>query len=1064
MSLKSFLSEKLNQIDSAITNTSVVPGVNVARSIANKTTTDIDNKIVDKVTEYTNPKAIAKGGNFMAKAIANGFATFGASAGDIVGRGAVYGVGKATGNEELAQRATTQRTGTRELPGPIGKWVGPITPYADQYMNRRDEGQSVAEAGAKTIGAAALDNPFGTELKVLGMGGTLAFKGGKEALEPVIKKIATSKSAANITKWLGDVFKGGEKAEIDTLAKQLVTADTPELVTKTLDDAVQASEKVAEDTTKTSRFAERVAESDKVDPFMADELNKISYNVVKNKDTIKKADEFLAGKTLDESLAEFRKAYQVSDEGKVVVDNMTPEMNVVGIKLIDKLQEAGKTDELFDVIEQVSKSATSKGQAVQALALFSRVSPEGVINYASKRLSKSGLSPDDIKKAMTPEFIDELSSMAKANKKIEAGTYQRSVADALLLKKVDDLVPSTLGSKLATAQTISLLLNPKTITRNIIGNAGLNAAEGVAHNLFSTPMDMLTSMFTGKRTKVFDSPAEWGKGFVKGGKEGVTEAALKIDTKKLDTAYDFKSGVFKDGVADKLERALGVVLKGPDRAFYQATYDSSLANQLRAFAKTNKIKATDMDDLLSKIPLKKLDSMKEAAHYDGLYRTFQDPSKLADALQMVKSGLNKIGTPDGRFGMGDVIIKFPRTPANLINRGLAYSPAGFLKTVVEAGKPLFGKGFNQKAFVESFGRAMTGSTGLVGTGFALHELGILEGASPESKEQGKVERTTGLGQYKINASALKRFILSGFNPEAAQKQKGDALYSYDWFQPLAIGVSIGANMSESSKSGNVEDSIYNVLGMIQSGVDTTGEQPLFKNITDLFSGYGKPSEKIMKAVSDVPQTFIPTFVKQIRDLVDENQRETYDPSLFNQTFNTIKNKIPVVSSTLPPKVDIMGKDAETYQDGSNNVFNVMFNPGFVSNYKPTDEAKMVIDLYNETGSAAALPNSIQRSVMVNGESKKLSANEYYNMQKLTGVLSQRALYKMSQDPDFRKLPADKQAKIIGNTLTDIGSAAKVLLLGSKPKELDEGTIKVLNYYMNNKEDFKKILIPPSVNK
>lgn len=1064
MSLKSFLSEKLNQIDSAITNTSVIPGVNMARDIASKTSTDIDNKIVDKVTEYTNPKAIAKGGNFMAKAIANGFATFGASAGDIVGRGALYGIGKATGNEELATKALTKKTGSYELPGPMGKWVGPITPYPDQYMNRRDEGQSPLEAGAKTVGTAVLDNPLGGEMKAIGIGGTLAFKGGKEALDPVIKKIATSKSATNITKWLGDIFKGGEKAEIDTLAKQLVTADTPELVTKTLDDAVKTSEKAAEETTKTSRFAERVAESDKVDPFMADELNKISYNVVKNKDTIKKADDFLAGKTTEQALKDFKDAYKVSDEGEVLVDNMTPEMNVVGIKLIDKLQEAGKTDELFDVIEQVSRSATSKGQAVQALALFSRVSPEGVINYASKRLSKSGMKPDDIKKAMTPEFLDEISKMSKANQKIEAGTYQRAVADALLLKKVDDLIPSTLGSKLATAQTISLLLNPKTITRNIIGNTGLNVAEGVAHNVFSTPMDMLTSLFTGKRTKVFDSPTTWGKGFVKGGKEGVTEAALKIDTKKLDTSYDFKSGVFKSGIADKLERALGVTLKGPDRAFYQATYDSSLANQVQAFAKTAKIKATDLEDLFSKIPAKKLEQMKEVAHYDGLYRTFQDPSKLADALQLVKTGLNKIGTPDGRFGMGDVIIKFPRTPANLINRGLAYSPAGFMKTIVEAGKPLFGKGFNQKAFVESFGRAMAGSSGLVGTGFMLHELGILEGASPESKELGKVERTTGLGQYKINASALKRFILSGFNPEAAEKQKGDTLYSYDWFQPLAIGVSIGANMSEASKGGNIEDSLYNVLGMIQSGVDTTGEQPLFKNITDLFSGYGKPSEKIMKALSDVPQTFIPTMVKQVRDLVDENQRETYDPSLFNQTFNTIKNKIPGVSSTLPPKVDIMGKDMQTYQDGSNNIFNVMFNPGFVSNYKPTDEAKMVIDLYNETGSAGALPNSVQRSVMVNGESKKLSADEYYNMQKLTGILAQRALHKMSQDPDFTSLPADKQAKIIASTLTDIGAASKVLLLGSKPKKLDTGTIKVLDYYMQNKEEFKKVLIPPSVNK
>lgn len=1063
MSLKSFLSEKLNQIDGAITNTSVIPGVNVARDIATKTNTDIDNKIVDKVTEYTNPKAIAKGGNSLAKMLANALATYTTSAADYAGRTALYGAAKATGNEVLAQKAVTQKTGTRELPGPIGKWVGPITPYADAQITRREEGQGAVESGLKTLGTAALDSPIGVELKPIAIGGTLAFKSGKEALDPIIKKIATSKSASNITKWLGDIFQGGEKAEINALSKKLVDADTPELVTKTLDDAVKTSEattKAAEETTKTSRFAERVAESEKVDPFMADELNKISYNVVKNKDTIKRADDFLAGKTTDEAYKAFKSAYQLSDEGKVVVDNMTPEMNVVGIKLIDKLQAEGKIDELFDVIEQVSKSSTKKGQEIQALALFSRVTPEGIVNYAGKRLAKSGMKPDDIKKAMTPEFLDELTKMAKANKNIEAGTRQRAIADALLLKKVDDLVPTTAGHKLASAQTIAMLLNPKTMIRNVVGNAGLNAAEGVAHNVFSTPIDILTSLVTGKRSRTFSDAASYGKGFTQGFKEGAFEGWNKIDLKKLDTTYDYRNGTFKTGLMDKFERALGAGLKSTDRAFYQASHDSTMVNQLKTFAINNKIKFGSVEDLIKKVPEKTLKDMQEVAHYTGMYRTFQDPSALANSLVMIKKGLN-LGKD---FGMGDVVLKFPRTPANLINRGLAYSPAGFIKTIYEAAAPLIGKSkFNQKEFVESFGRALTGTTGLVGAGYLLHSLGIITGKSPESKELGQTERTTGLGQFKINVSALKRLALS-LDPEEAKLQKGDVLYSYDWFQPLAIGLSMGANLSEVNKGGKAEDSVYNIIGSTASGIDTVGDQPLFKGITSKFQYNNKMSDVLKDAVGDIPASFIPTFLKQTRDLIDENQRETYSPNFFEETFNTIKNKVPGASSSLPPKVDIMGKDMQTYQDGSNNVFNVMFNPGFISRYKPTDEAKMVIDLYNETGSAGALPNSINRKVQVNGESHELTSDEYYNMKKLTGVLSQRALHKMSQDPNFTKMSPDDQAKVIASTLTDIGSASKVLLLGHKPKRLDTGTVKVLDYYMQNKEELKKMLIPPSVNK
>ena len=95
------------------------------------------------------------------------------------------------------------------------------------------------------------------------------------------------------------------------------------------------------------------------------------------------------------------------------------------------------------------------------------------------------------------------------------------------------------------------------------------------------------------------------------------------------------------------------------------------------------------------------EAMKEIAHHDGLYRTFQDDNALSAFFQGFKRLLNDPvytmgfakNRPMREFGAGDFIIKYPRTPANLLARGLEYSPAGLLKTLWEASRPLMGREF-----------------------------------------------------------------------------------------------------------------------------------------------------------------------------------------------------------------------------------------------------------------------------------------------------------------------------------------------------------------------------------
>ena len=211
--------------------------------------------------------------------------------------------------------------------------------------------------------------------------------------------------------------------------------------------------------------------------------------------------------------------------------------------------------------------------------------------------------------------------------------------------------------------------------------------------------------------------------------------------------------------------------------------------------------------------------MIEQAHLDGLYKTFQDKNVLSTAFSNLKRTLNG----GKEFGLGDIIMKYPKTPANLLMRGIDYSPLGMVKETFNLAK----HGFNQKRFVESLSRAATG-TGLLFTGLTLYNLGIMQGKKSSDKEAAELMRETGVDQYTINLSALRRFAMSGLNPNYAKKQEGDLMVNYDWIQPAALPITVGTNIAQ-QKKGNKNVNAGDLLGatvfiQCQAGIDTLAEQ------------------------------------------------------------------------------------------------------------------------------------------------------------------------------------------------------------------------------------------------
>lgn len=798
----------------------------------------------------------------------------------------------------------------------------------------------------------------------------------------------------------------GAKKAVPAIAKGTKALDTATDVAKTtakVTDAVKPIER---------GFAVTVKNLDKTTDALKAGIKSL-YTPITNASTLAQANKLIA-ENIDEAITLAKSPAKA-----------TALSNTVAMRLIDDFQNAGRFSDAIDIVETTARKATNQGQAIQALSMYSKLTPAGALKYTQRIIDTANTNRKTAFK-LTTQAAKEITRQAKRVAGTVDGSRERIIETAKLMQKMTDQVPATIWSKISSIQTMAQLLNPKTAIRNVVGNAAFGAIENIK-DVGATGLDSALSLVTKQRTKSLPNIGKQLKGFKTGWTEGVYDALSRIDTSSIPTQFDLpKTAVFQGKIGSMAEKLLNLELKATDRAFYKAAYDGSLAEQLRA-AKTSTI----------------TEAMKEAAHYDGLYKTFQDDNVVSKLFVGLKRAMNTVGNKE--FGLGDFLLKYPKTPANLIARGIDYSPAGFTNSILQAAKPLVGKTFDQRKFVESFARAFTGTTALVGSGALMHRLGIITGAPEKDKDVRGVQRIAGLGGYKINTSALKRFVMTGFNPEAAKLQQGDTLINYDWMQPMAIGLSMGANID----AGNgTEGTMVDLLSSLEEGVNTIGEQPLMSGLSRLFRS-GDFATSAKETLKQIPASFLPTFISQVNQLIDNQQRNAYDPNVWQYALNNMRYKVPGLAQTLPPMVSVYGEDLERYQGGSNNLFNVLFNPAFVSQAKLEPETKMLLDIMNSTGETTQMPRVTAYKIKVNGENKTLTANQITQYQRYSGTVTREIFASLAADENFQGLEDTEKVKYLSNLLTDINAAAKIVILGDRPQKPGKKTLQILQMFNGN---------------
>lgn len=711
----------------------------------------------------------------------------------------------------------------------------------------------------------------------------------------------------------------------------------------------------------------------------------------------------------------------------------TPENIAEGILLFERYQANGDISSATAVIERLREMGTAAGQAVQMFSIMGRFSPDMMVAYAQRELS-GALKVMQEKK--TQKWIDNNKERFKLTDEdiefirrrvIQAANMPdgrpRDILLAEISARIQNKIPPKAGDSIKAYQRTCMLLNPKSNIRNIVGNAS-TLPEFIFADVFGAAVDKLitnkTNTYlqkndmegTAQRTKTLFSFKGTGNAFLKGAHDAYEDFRLGINTRNpSQNKYDYQAGkAYNDktkyaavnAVAKALnmaDRLTGFLLDLGDRPFYEMWFMNSLNGQMKA----NKVSE----------PTKE---MVEIATNEALQRTWQDDNRWAKTVTKLKDTMNVVNLRN--YGLGDIMLKFTKTPANLSKALFDFSPAGLVKSLsvdlrkyaAELSKGNYDP-TTQKKVVDSISKGIAGTLTNIMV-YALCKMGWLA--------------LTGEGDEDKDVAAFEKYILG--KPNYSFSIFGSTYTTYDWAQPIGGFVATIANYMQSKEKNPDNDIFENLLVGLTAGGNVLCQQSFLKTLETFFNSNNEDIvERVFETVFSDASVYIPQLIAQLASVTDDKQRIVYTGSFKEETINAIKNKIPGLRQTLTPEVDIFGNEIV---NSRNDVYNAFINPGNVYTDTSDEVSRHVYDVYKATGDKSAIPPKAPNSISVKGTSYPLTAEQKSEFQSIRGQTLTNIIEDAMDLKEYENLSDESKVKFMKKAQEYSTAFAKTYIMTS----------------------------------
>ena len=685
------------------------------------------------------------------------------------------------------------------------------------------------------------------------------------------------------------------------------------------------------------------------------------------------------------------------DRGEVSKDNI-----VMGICLYNNAVTNGDYTTALDILDGLVFLGKNTGQALQAVRILNKLSPEGRLYVAAKAVDRINAevkkrygdkAPDiSVDEGLYADYCDALKSGDEAKIKSAWEAVEQNIADQ---------IPASWADKLNAWRYLAMLGNLRTHARNFFGNAGFMPIR-VMKNYLAAGIESAVDKVSKDgiaRTKAALNPLNAND-----------KALLAVAWQDYQNVKDaiMSGGKYNDnydGVLDKrtiftskigkpvevLSKANTRALNAEDSWFSQPAYAESLAEYLKANGISAQQYTTEGAVAPEVIAAAQAYAVKEAqkATYRDINKFSQFVSKLG------KTNIKAVNL------MVEAILPFKKTPANILARAVEYSPVGLAKTLSADIISLKNGKITAAEFIDSLSSGLVG-TALVGLGILLAKHGVLLGGADDDDEQQSFNELRGKQSYSINI--------------------GDATITLDWLapesMPLFVGVALWESLSDNERDGNALENAFEAISNVAMPIF---DMSMLQGVNDLLEGlrYVSDGKGIMKLLVDAAANYlsqyIPTLGGQIERIIETQREQTFidrsedaSSSAVQYKLGSILNKIPGIDYNQIPYIDAWGRTEDT-GSFAERAFNNFINPAYVKKSGETwvdDELQRLYDL-GETG---VFPQKAAQDTKINGE--YLSADEYVAYAQERGSVSLEGVQELIRSSAYKNMSdADKAAAI-----------------------------------------------------
>ena len=595
------------------------------------------------------------------------------------------------------------------------------------------------------------------------------------------------------------------------------------------------------------------------------------------------------------------------------------------------------------IADMTNKTATNIGQALQAQKLFKLMTPEGRIGTLQRMLDDQKVALQRRGKNAVAENLKFSDWVIRAAGLAETEADMKQVRDAAL-NELAQQIPMNWKDRINSFRMLSMLANPRTHIRNVVGNALFVPAVGMKNKLAAIAEAM--TLEKGERTKTLAPILN------KSIREFARQDAMAMKDVLTGEAKYNESGSLIGRQQKGLSKINGDFLEKEDWLFLKGHYRRALGGWMQANGYT-------VEDVKNNHQL--LEKGRAYAIEEAQKATYRDFSKTADAL-------NKISKQGGALGfVVDAALPFKKTPINILRRGIEYSPVGIAKGLknlmfhmneyteyqkaleaYEAGETTTAPVMPDKAVspnqvIDQICSGLSG-TAVMALGFLLAGCGAVTCGLDDDED--KFDKAKGEQEYSIKLFGT------------------DVSMTIDWAAPMCMPFFVGAAIRDQAEKENLDiEALINAFGGITEPVFNLsmldGVNTLLK--TNSYDKTNPIAQIGSKLALNYAGSFVPSFLGAVARTYDDKQRKAFVPgdqkgvvSNAMYTLEQAQNKVPIWNQQNIAARNIWGE--EKTSSFIERLVENFISPGYFNKVEDDPIINEMGRLYDVTGDNKMIPD------------------------------------------------------------------------------------------------------------